>query len=93
MNVIYVLFAAFWFVLSPGIVASAPQKHAGPTDELVHQAQMLWNRGERKQAVEKIKQAVAVDAKPYALSRFLNEAIEAGNTDRFALLVEAGATA
>lgn len=92
MHVIYVLLAVVWLTLAPGVVASAPQKHASPADELVHQAQMLWNRGERKQALEKIKQAVAIDAKPYALSRFLNEAIQAGNTDRFALLVEAGAT-
>jgi uncharacterized protein len=92
MDVIYVLLAAVWLTLAPGVVASAPQKYASPTDELIHQAQMLWNRGERKQAVEKIKQAVQIDAKPYALSRFLSEAIQAGNTDRFALLVEAGAT-
>jgi len=91
MDVIYVLLVVVWLALAPGGVASAPQKYANPTDDLVQQAQMLWSRGERKQALEKIKQAVEVDGQPYALSRFLNEAIRAGNTDRFALLVDAGA--
>jgi uncharacterized protein len=126
MNVIYVLLAAVWFVVAPAIAARPLQKHATPSDELVHEAQLLWNRGERKQAVEKVRQAVAIDparsdvqielasmylqlgerakalavvdtavkndAKPYALSRFLNGAIRAGNTDHFAVLVEAGAS-
>ena len=91
MDVICVLLGVVWLAFAPGVVVSAPQKHASPADELVREAQLLWNRGERKQALEKIKQAVEIDAKPYALSRFLNEAIETGNTDRFALLVEGGA--
>jgi ankyrin repeat protein len=41
--------------------------------------------------VEKVKQAVAIDPKPYALNRYLNSAIQAGNSEQFALLVEAGA--
>ena len=126
MDMIYVLLAVVSLALAPGVVASAPQKHASPSDELVHEAQLLWNRGERKQALEKVKQAVDIDprrsdvqvelasmylqlgeraqalavvdtavkndAKPYALSRFLNGAIQAGNTDHFAVLVEAGAS-
>ncbi|HET8782366.1 MAG TPA: ankyrin repeat domain-containing protein [Pyrinomonadaceae bacterium] len=91
MRVIYGLMV--WFLLTPVGFASTPQKHATPADALVHEARLLWNRGEKKQAVEKVRQAVAVDAKPYALSRYLNSAIQAGDTDQFAMLVEAGARA
>jgi hypothetical protein len=62
-----------------------------PADALIQEAQLLWHRGEKKQALEKVRQAVETDAKPYALSRFLNAAISAGNTEQFAVLVEAGA--
>ena len=51
MDMIYVLLAIVSLVLAPSVVASAPQKHASPSDELVHEAQLLWNRGERKQAL------------------------------------------
>lgn len=78
-------------LLTPAVFASSPQKSATPADALMHEARLLWNRGELKQAVEKVRQAVAIDPKPYALSRYLNSAIQAGNTDQFAMLVEAGA--
>jgi uncharacterized protein len=126
MDVIYVLLATVWFVIGPGVAVSPLQKHGSPADALVHEAQLLWNSGERKQAVEKVRQAIDIDpsrsdvqielasmylqlgervkalavvetavkndAKPYALSRFLNAAIRAGNTNHFAVLVEAGAS-
>lgn len=89
MRVIYGL--VIWVSLTPAVFASSPQKSATPADALVHEARLLWNRGERKEAVEKVRQAVAIDPKPYALSRYLNAAIQAGNTEQFALMVEAGA--
>jgi hypothetical protein len=91
MRLIYGLLVLF--LLTPAVFASSPQKSATPADALVHEARMLWNRGERKQAVEKVRQAVAIDPNPYALSRYLNSAIQAGDTDQFAMLVEAGARA
>src|SRR6185503_3447093 len=122
---IYGFLLALWLAWAPAVLAGPLQKHASPVDEMVHTARMLWNRGEQKQAVEKVKQALEIDparwdvqielasmylklgertkalaeveaavkrdAKPYALSRFLNSGIRAGNTDHFAVLVEAGA--
>ncbi len=110
MRLIYGL--VVWFLLTPAVFASTPQKNATPADALVHEARLLWNRGERKQAVEKVRQAVAIDparshvqielasmylqlgerskalgeidaavkqdAKPYALSRFLNASDQGG---------------
>ena len=125
MDAINGLIIALWFSLASIVMAGPPQKHASPADELVHTARMQWNRGEKKQAVEKVKRALEIDparwdvqielasmylqlgertkalaeveaavktdSKPYALSRFLNSAISAGNSDHFAVLVEAGA--
>ena len=124
MIVIQVLIATICFLVSSAVFATTPQKHASPADELVHEAQMLWDR-DKKRAIEKVKQALEIDparwdiqielaslylqvgehakalaevdaavkrdAKPYALSRFLNSSIRAGNSDHFAVLVEAGA--
>lgn len=123
MEVYQSLMLALWLLLAPAVCGV--QKHASPADALVHEAQLLWHRGEKKQAVEKVRQAIAIDparsdvqlelasmylqlgergkalaevdgavkqdARPYALSRFLNSSIRAGNTDHFAVLVEAGA--
>ena len=124
MSEIYVLILAVWVFVSTAVCAAPPQKHASPADQLVHEAQMLWDRdtkraiekvnqaleidparwdvqielasmylqvGERAKALAMVDAAVKADGKPYALSRFLNSAIRAGNTDHFAVLVEAGA--
>lgn len=61
------------------------------SDIQIELASMYLRRGERAKALEIIDAAVKADPKPYALSRFLNSAIRAGNTDDFAVLVEAGA--
>ena len=79
MNSICVPLLALSFLLAP-VFARPSQKQAGPADAVIQEAQSLWHRGEKKQAVEKVKQAVETDGKPYALSRFVNEAIRAGNT-------------
>lgn len=125
MNAISVSVAALWFLLAPVVVANPPQIHKSAEHGVVFDAQSLWNRGKKKDAIEKLRkalegnpartdihielasmyllagerakalatidEAVETDAKPYALSRFLNAAIQAGNTDHFAALVEAGA--
>lgn len=126
MTPIRVFIAAISLFVTTAALAAPPQKHATPADELVHEAQMLWQRdkkraiekvqealkidparwdikielasmylqaGERAKALVVIEAAVKADPKPYALSRYLHSAIRAGNTDHFAVLVEAGARA
>ena len=78
-------------ILLATVSAVALQKQATPADALIQEAQLLWHRGDKKQALEKVRQAIETDGKPYALSRFLNEAIRRGNDEQFAVLVEAGA--
>lgn len=90
MNAICVSVLALSFLLAT-VFAGPLQKQATPAGALLQEAQTLWQRGEKKQALDKVRQAVETDGKPYALSRFLNEAIRAGNTEQFAVLVEAGA--
>src|SRR5688500_10577644 len=60
-------------------------------DIQIELASMYLQLGERANALAVVEAAVKADPKPYALSRFLNAAIRAGNTDHFAVLVEAGA--
>lgn len=123
MKTILVSIIALWFVVTPA--ATAFQIHASASDMHLFEARTLWNRGQKKEAIQKVKQALDVDpkrtdihvelasmylqtgerdnalamvdtavktdGKPYALSRFLHDAIRAGNTEHFAVLVEAGA--
>lgn len=64
-----------------------------PTRSDIHieLASMYLLIGERAKALAVVDAAVKADPKPYALSRYLNAAIQAGNTEHFAVLVEAGA--
>ena len=94
---IRVLGVALWLIASTVVFGNSPQKQ-GQTDPAGSQVQIeLASRylrlGERAKALAAVDEAVRIDGKPYALSRFLNAAIRAGNTDHFAVLVEAGAGA
>ena len=60
MNAIRVLIVAFCFIAAPAAFANPLQKHATPADALVHEAEMMWHRGE-KQALEKVRQALEID--------------------------------
>lgn len=86
-----VLIAAIWLVLSTGVFAAPPQKQATPANDQIELASSYLKRGERANALAVIEAAVKADPKPYALSRYLHAAIQAGNTDHFAVLVETGA--
>ena len=90
MNLICVPVLIFSILLAT-VSANQLPKQTTPADALIQEAQLLWHRGEKKQAIEKVRQAIESDGKPYALNRFLNEAIRRGNDEQFAVLVEAGA--
>lgn len=60
-------------------------------DIQIELASMYLQTGQRDKALAEVDAAVKRDAKPYALTRFLSSAIAAGNTEYFAVLVEAGA--
>ena len=89
MNVIHVFIAAVSLLVSSAVFA-APQQ-AAPWETQVELASKHLKNGERAKALAIIDAAVKADPKPYALSRYLNAAIQAGNTDHFAVLVESGA--
>jgi len=86
-----VLIAAIWLILSTGAFAAPPQEQATPANDQIELASSYLKRGERANALAVIEAAVKADPKPYALSRYLHAAIQAGNTDHFAVLVETGA--
>ncbi len=91
MSPIHVLIAAISLFVSTTVLAVPPQTQATSSDVQVDLASNYLKRGERTKALAVIDAAVKADPKPYALSRYLNAAIQAGNTDHFAVLVEAGA--
>ncbi|HZI59777.1 MAG TPA: ankyrin repeat domain-containing protein [Pyrinomonadaceae bacterium] len=86
-----VLIAAIWLILSTGAFAAPPQEQATPANDQIELASSYLKRGERANALAVIEAAVKADPKPYAISRYLHAAIQAGNTDHFAVLVETGA--
>ena len=91
---VHVSIVALWLIATP-VFVNAQQKQAqiDPAGWEVHieLASKHLRRGDRARALAEVETAVTTDAKPYALSRFLNSAIRAGNTEHFAVLVEAGA--
>ena len=91
MTPIHVLIAAISLFVSTTVLAAPPQKHATPSNDQIELASNYLKRGERAKALAVIEAAVNADPKPYALSRYLHAAIQAGNTDHFAVLIEAGA--
>lgn len=91
MTVIHVLIAAISLFVSTTVLAVPPQKQATPANDQIEIASNYLKLGDRAKALAVIEAAVKADPKPYALSRYLHAAIQAGNTDHFAVLVEAGA--
>ena len=91
MTPIHVLIAAISLFVSTTVLAVPPQKHATPANDQIELASKYLKLGECAKALAVIDAAVKADPKPYALSRYLHAAIQAGNTDHFAVLVEAGA--
>jgi ankyrin repeat protein len=93
---IRVLVLLLWLIAAPLVFCKSLQQQVqtdpAGAEVQIEQASKYLRLGERAKAIAAVDAAVKADAKPYALSRFLNAAIRAGNTDRFAVLVEAGAT-
>lgn len=90
MTVIRVLIAAISLLSSTAVFAAPPQNATSPVVQ-IELASKYFKLGERAKALAVVEAAVKADPKPYALSRYLHAAIRAGNTDHFAVLVEAGA--
>jgi uncharacterized protein len=91
MSPIHVLIAAISLFVSTTVLAAPPQTRTTSAHDQIELASNYLKRGERAKALAVIEAAVKADPKPYALSRYLNAAIQAGNTDHFAVLIEAGA--